>query len=280
MQPKKTPAQVAPKVAVPKPELPKFSREELHERDRWERVVDMAKKGRLEALKGFLSKVKAESESANSEGNDDQKKWLGQLPEWMAEDRKLTPTMLHVAASHDQSEIVQFLLADMEVDPTLEAFQHPENGPPPRTAYECSASRSTRNVFRRAYADHPDRWNWTEGARVPSQLTEEMESVQNAKKTERKSKLKDKLKERQAEREMERQAQEEIERTERQRQQKLQDEARRASTSTAPQRLGGAAPLAVLNQTQLKGLSDEQKMRIERERRARAAEARLQGRAL
>jgi hypothetical protein len=282
MQPKPKPVpKISEKEKEVKPEIPKLSKEEVVERDKWERVVDMVKKGRLEAFKGFLERQRAANSGEQAEASG---KWIGRLPAWM-EEAKSSPTLLHVAASNDQPDITRYLLLDLHVNPTLSAFiddsdEGAENKSslPPRTAYECASSRNVRNVFRRAYADQPTLWDWEKDARVPSALTEEQETSQNAKKTERKNKLKDKLKERQAERDAELAAQEEIERLEKEKMEKRKEEERKMSSSTAPRRLGGSAPQKVLDQTQLRGLSDEAKMRIERERRAKAAEARLQQR--
>lgn len=276
MAPKKPPP-VKPKVEQPKaPEVPKLSKEELLDRDRWERVVDMARKGRVEALKNFIDKQMTEEQATKVD-------WLGRLPSWMQES-KASPTLLHVAASNDQPDMVRWLLVDRRTNPTLAFSMTGEqssdgNGTlPPRTAYECASSKGVRNVFRRVYADHPDWYDWQNDARVPSQLTEEMEAAQNAKENERKNKLKDKLREKAAAREKVQKEEMERAKLEAEQEARRREEERRMSTSTAPRRLGGAAPRAVLEQTQLKGLSEEAKMRIERERRARAAEARLQGR--
>lgn len=300
-----------------KPEIVKLTKEELLERDRWERIVDMVKKGRLEVFKSFLEKQQIHHDNNNNDEDDENstsnnsnstKNWIGKLPDWM-EEAKTCPTLLHVAASNDQPDLVRYLLIDQKADPTLSAFittasSAPDSSlsadeipslittttttrtllPPSRTAYECSASRSVLNIFRRAFADNPTRCDWINQARVPSPLTEEMESLQINKKNERNSKLKDKLKERQLERERdnERLLQEEkenlmrIEQEEKIRREK--EEAKKLSNSKTPKRLGGAAPKNVLDQTVLKGLSEEAKMRIEREKRAKAAEARLQGR--
>lgn len=285
MAPKPAPAVAKPE--QPKaPEVPKLSKEEVLDRDRWERVVDMVRRGRLDALKAFVEK-----QSTTSEG--EKKEWTGRLPLWMAEEHRGLPTLLHVAASSDQPDVVRWLLEEQRVDPTstsASASSDGQNGqaePPSapaaqRTAYECAASRNVRNVFRRSYADHPDWCDWHTAAKVPSPLTEEMESTQAEKgKTAHKVNLKQKMRERAAEREREAEVE-----AEKQRAVAEEEEKRRAAAATGqassggtgPQRLGGAAPRAVIEQTQLKGLSEQAKMRIERERRAKAAEARMAAR--
>ena len=265
MAPKKEPAQ-QPKPEPKAPEVPKLSKEELLERDRWERVVDMARRGRLDALKSFVEKQSADT--------SDSRKWVGALPTWMEESRA-SPTLLHVVASSDQPDVVRWLIEDQRVDPTLAAWSDEQGGLPKRTAYECASSRGVRNVFRRSYADHPEWWDWQGAARVPSQLTEEMETQQSDKKTAHKVNLKQKMKERAAEREAEKAAEAERERLAEDAERKRKEAERANMPTSGPQRLGGAAPRAVLEQTQLKGLTEQAKMRIERERRAKAAEARM-----
>lgn len=268
MRPKK-PVVAAQKPVQPKPEVPKLSKEEVLLRDRWERVLDMVKRDKVDTLQGFLDKQSAD----NSESV-----WTGRLPEWIPE-RRLLPTLLHYAASSDSPEVVRFLL-ERRVDPTVkdaEVDATERTSVTPRTAYECAASRGVRDAFRKAYAEHPDWWRWEEEARVPSMLTEDMAAAQNAKKAERKNKLKDKLKERAAEREQERAAEELRRQQEEEAEARRAEEKRRAAPVSGPQRLGGGSihsrgpPAAALG-----GLSEEAKRRIERERRLRAAEARAQ----
>ena len=296
MMPKKPTLQASKEPAKPAaPEVPKLSKEEVLERDRWERLVDMVRRGRLEPLKGFLEKQAQEMGGSTEEAS---KKWLGALPSWMADERRQSPTVLHIAASSDQPDVVRWLLVEQHVDPTLSflSVETPmssaagngsdgldggaialSTGTPlsQRTAYECASSRGVRNVFRRAYADFPDLWDWQTGARVPSQLTEEMESTQSAKTNVRKSALKQKMRERQSEREVERAMQEAEEEKQRLAQEAEEKRKRAEQPTSGPQRLGGAAPRKVQQMTELKGLTEEQQRRIERERRAKAAEARM-----
>lgn len=53
-----------------------------------------------------------------------------------------------------------------------------------------SGSLDLSNVFRRAMADAPDRWDWVRGAMVPGPLTAEDEEKQRQKKSEKEKKLK------------------------------------------------------------------------------------------
>jgi hypothetical protein len=216
----------------------------------------MTRKGRLEALAAF--------EAKNAGGDEN---WLGRLPGWLDES-KLAPTLLHLASSSDQAEVVRWLLFDKRADPTVAE---------PKTPYELAPTRATRNVFRRCFAEHGDWWQWETQARVPSALTEEQENEQKSKNRDRKGKLKEKMAERQREKEIQEQEMAELEkkeaakREEEERKKRLEGPGKRG-----PQRLGGGPPRALAaRMDEAAGLSEEARRRIERERRARAAEARL-----
>ena len=171
----------------------------------------------------------------------------------------MVPTnLLQLAAASDQADIVHFLLVEERADPTLPvAAALPHH----RTAYDLCPSKSTRAVFRRLMAEQPTWCRWDEmgqgGARVPSALTAEMEEAQSSKTRHRRAAMRDKMREREA-----------------------RAEVKPADTPPAPapvstlghlwQRLGGSAPAEDAS------LSDDMRRRIEREKRARAAEARMQ----
>lgn len=299
------PVAPTPKAIAPKPIINRLTKEQELERDRWSRLVDMVKKGKVDALTAFLDKYGPELEQAvNGEV------W-GALPEWM-EEARTTPTLLHVASAADQADLVRWLLVEKRANPTLAASALP---PPPRTStpdfpigqltitagdspstpssalrpiltpYEMAPSRGTRNVFRLLTTSNPDWWDWTgigpEGARVPSGLTEEKEDERDKKGKDRRNKLKEKLKERETLRE----GKEAIERDERERIEKERAELEAIELKrtrgnrivpTGPQRLGGGPPAAIAKKAMdSAGLSEEQRGRIQREQRARAAEARL-----
>lgn len=227
----------------------------------------MVKKGRLDALKQFWVK-----EGQIIGGVD------AQIPDW-AEER--TSTLLQLASSSGQEEVLVWLLDDLGADPTIPVESKPINkdlvdteesesiqttAGGRRTAYDLAASRAIRDIFRRSAGNNPDKWDWFGAAHVPSALSKEMEDErQNKQKTRRKG-LKDKLKEREATAKDRTPSpvQEEIKQT------PLPDRAPRIG----PQKLGGDTKAA----EGLAGLTPEMRARVERERRARAAEARLKGR--
>jgi hypothetical protein len=298
--PAPTPVAPPPKAIALKPVVLKLTKEEELERDRWTRMVDMVRKGKIEPFASFLDKYGPELERGDGGGV-----W-GTLPEWMDEAR-MTPTLLHVASAADQAEMVRWLLVERRANPTLRpvldipptststkttarlALTAPDFVPSPTTTrpaltpYELAPSRTTRNVFRFLTTEYPDWWDWTGtgvgGARVPSGLTEEKEEEREQKGRERRGKLRDKLKEREKERE----AKEAIER-EREEKERVEKEERdmvelkrkggNKVVPSGPQRLGGGPPRVMVARENA-GLTEAQKMRVEREQRARAAEARL-----
>ena len=271
----------------PKPVVKKLTKLEELERDRWSRLIEMVQKGKVEAVENFLDKYGPELESG---ANETGKPW-GTLPEWSEEFKTGKISLLHVASAADQKEMVRWLLEVKKADPTLQPTttvptseenekkeEEEETISSIRTPYELARSKATRNEFRFMTMQHPDWWDWTGtgvgGARVPSGLDEVKEREKEAKEEAKKEKLREKQREREAaeaeefrQKDLERQAAEEKERRER--------EERLANLPTkGPKRLGGGPP-QVIQQRQMGHLTEEQKMRIQREERARAAEARL-----
>ena len=265
--------QAAPPKVDTKPAVPQLSPEEIAERDRWERATDMVQKGRLEALRSFVAKQASIGDNTI---------YSGLIPAFSPHSPQHL-SMLHLAASSDQADVVRWLLEDCKGDPTLTASSSEEavDVAPSlrRTPYEVCSSRSVRNVFRRCFADHPDWWDWKGKARVPSPLTEEAETAQNAQEADRQNTFKAKLREKAAAREAEAAAEAAREKERAEAEARRQADIKRATPNTKPQKLGaGSAPQKVLDGAQMAGMSADARARLERERRARAAEARLQGR--
>ncbi|ORY22499.1 hypothetical protein BCR39DRAFT_595761 [Naematelia encephala] len=237
--PKQSTTTTTATATIPMPETPKLTPEEEARLDRQRRMTDMIRKGRLDALKPFYDKYSTEFDHS----------------------------ILYIASSSGQEDILRWMLEDLRLDPT---FISPEEGSGKR-AYDVASTKGARNVFRRIAHDHPDWFDWKDGAHVPSGLSEEMEAVQEKKRLERRKGLKEKMKEREKERaKLEAQGdptagQEVIV----QEQVKGQQEANTGGSQKLGGRIGGEGGLA--------GMTPEMRMKIERERRARAAEARLRG---
>lgn len=207
------------------------------------------------------------------------------VPDWTGE---RGGTLLQVAAHRGQEEVTLWLLEELRADPTIEVpidrgniveddqdreSDDEEGTRAPagsrRTAYDLARTKTVRNVFRRCAATHPDWWDWLgveQGARVPSVLTKEMEDERDKKKKTRRKGLKDRIKERES-----REGEQVASRTPSPppvpvSQKKID------SPSTGPRKLGGSSGAS----EGVAGLTPEMRAKIERERRARAAEARLQ----
>lgn len=263
--PKPKPIPVAAPPVPEKPKPVKLSKEEENFREKWTRLLEMVSKGRLDPLKSFW-----EREGANLGGVD------ALIPDWAGE-RKVTVLQLAAHAGHE--DVTSWLLEDLHADPTVDVplakAGDPEDNdsgdasdspkPPKgsrRTAYDLARNRAVRDVFRRCAGAHPDWWDWFGVARVPSALSKEMEEERDEKKKVRRKGLKDKVKEREGkvkpapEPEPKHVVQE----------QKVRD-------PTGPRKLGGASGAV----EGIAGLTPEMRARVERERRARAAEARLNG---
>ncbi|KAH9946497.1 hypothetical protein B0H21DRAFT_743120 [Amylocystis lapponica] len=276
-KPKPKPPLAAPPTAAPtkqKDKPPQLSPEEEQLREKWTRLLDMVRRGRLEALQAFWAR------EDGSRGGPD-----AAVPEWTGEKGE---TLLQVAAHAGQADVVQWLLEDLHADPTRdvplaagavaeEDGQESDASDAPalpvsvrRTAYDLARTREVRNVFRRCAAAHPAWWDWLgteQGARVPSVLSAEMEEGREEKKKARRKGLKDRAREREAkEKEKEPRTPSPVVSEVRE-----SRTAKAAENTSGPRRLGGAPGAA----EGVSGLSAEMRAKVERERRARAAEARL-----
>ncbi|KAJ8489201.1 hypothetical protein ONZ51_g3086 [Trametes cubensis] len=266
--------------AKEKPIQPQLSREEEQLRDKWTRLLDMIKRGRLDTLKSFWEREGAALGGVNTS-----------VPEWTEE---RGGTLLQVATHVGQEDIIRWLLEDLRADPTIDvpaprtgvpadaedSWQESDTDAPRlprpkggrRTAYDLARTKEVRNIFRRCAAAHPDWWDWLgteQGARVPSALSAEMEEGREEKKKARRKGLKGKVREREArEREKEREASATpppvVEA-------RTVAKPAKEEPVTGPRRLGGSSA----GMESVTGLTPEMRARIERERRARAAEARL-----
>lgn len=234
----------------------------------------MVRKGRLDALKTFWDK-----QGLQLIGGVD-----GRLPEWLeGKDSGAGGTLLQVAAAAGQDEVVRWILEDLRADPTIVAppsFSRARHGDGDatdglledsttptgkQTAYDLSPNSQTRNVFRRCAYTHPDQWDWLGAAGVRSILTPEMEAKER-KKEESRRKLREKAKEREAAN-----LPQVIEEPEAVTSSLRVKES--SGSRSGPQKLGRQGNV----ESGIAGLTPEMRARVERERRARAAEARLSG---
>ena len=153
---------------------------------------------------------------------------------------------------------MSYMIIERREDPTISVYRRDGNEGL-QVAYDLCPTKESRNVFRRAMAAHPDWWDWANAARVPSALTTEMEETQTGKVRDRRAALRDKARERAAKAASSPAAQREPEPA-------IPPPPSHATTN----RLGTRT---LTDSTA--GLTPEMRARIERERRARAAEERM-----
>ncbi|GJJ76190.1 hypothetical protein EMPS_08549 [Entomortierella parvispora] len=233
------------------------------------KLVELVKKGRTEALAAHLTKHALDPSQ------------LLPITTSSEYDARRTPTILHLAAHHGQPQVVKLLLEKFRADPTtttVSAVQQSESqesstssfGTSSMTAYDVAKDKETRNAFRRAMALMPDTWDWVGLAHVPSALTPEMEAEQERKAKEKTRKLLDAERERKKTREANRPTT------------PVQNQ-RPGSSSASPNASssGTFAPQSIVGKNLASAsasnshLTPELRMRLERERRAAAAEARM-----
>jgi len=265
--PKQKHATIAVSRELEKPKLLKqltLSKEEEALREKWVRLLEMVSKGRLDALRSFLDR-----ESVTIGGVD------APIPGWAGEKQT---NVLQVAVAHGHEAMTQWLLEDARADPTIPLLSwktaDDDEGEPDkidddlssrggrRTAYDLAKTKAIRDIFRRVAAAHPDWWDWFGAGRVPSALSQEMEEERGGKKKIKRKGLKDRIKERQAiENEKEKEPVVVVE---------VAEEPTSLIANATARRLGGLS--GAING--VAGLTPEMSAKVERERRARAAEAR------
>jgi hypothetical protein len=176
-----------------------------------------------------------------------------------------TPTPLHLAASLNSSAIVNALLVKTGADPTT-------MNDDARTPFTLAGDRATRDAFRLARSELGESaWDW-ERAGVPAPLTAaQIEKRSSQEKSEKEAEDKAEAERRKVE-------------TERLRKEGEEEDKRRIEKRIGKGKSLGAIPVksgAEKREEEARGLTPEARARMERERRARAAEERmkrLQGR--
>ncbi|KAL7621339.1 hypothetical protein AAE478_008660 [Parahypoxylon ruwenzoriense] len=164
------------------------------------------------------------------------------------------PTPLHLAANQNSAPLISGLLVKGSADPTIKNKEG-------RTAFELAGDRPTRDAFRVARDELGEaRWDW-EAAKVPPA----MKRVEAEKRDERERKENER-------KESERRKAEE---------QRLRSEGPKVpdiSKARGRSLLDGGGALKSAQEKreeEARGLTPEQRMKLDRERRARAAEERL-----
>jgi hypothetical protein len=224
------------KTEAVKPEKPKLTEEEEKAIQHTTQIQGFIRRSKLPALLSYLTSNKLEPS----------------FRFYPPGANHHAPTPLHLAAAQNAAPIVTGLLVRAGADPTVRSEED-------KTAFEIAGDRTTRDAFRLARGTLGEgKWDWDK-AGVPAALTKE--EVDRQKEIERKEK------ERQEKAERERKRVEE-ERLKAQRV-PLQGTSRRGGV------LGGPKSAQEKREEEGRGLTPEQRMRLERERRARAAEERI-----
>ncbi|KAJ5238948.1 hypothetical protein N7468_003567 [Penicillium chermesinum] len=170
-----------------------------------------------------------------------------------AESNLRTPSALHLAANLNSPAVVSALLIKTDADPTV------PNGEG-RTPFELAGDRPTRDAFRIARHELGEaKWDWN-AAKVPSAVSKADADSRAAK--ERKAAEEEEASRRKAD----------LERL------KQEDAARppRNTTGKPGRPLGTVEKTAAdKREEEARGMTSEMRMRLERERRARAAEERM-----
>lgn len=165
------------------------------------------------------------------------------------------PTPLHLAANSDSPALVVSLITKAKLDPTLKNDEG-------KTPFDLAGDRATRDAFRVARHELGESaWDW-EAAHVPSPVSQAEVSQRQAK--EKEEAAKEEASRRKAE----------IER--------LKAEEAANAAAVEKRKNAGGKKLASLDKTatekredEMRGMTPEMRMRLERERRARAAEERI-----
>lgn len=166
------------------------------------------------------------------------------------------PTPLHLAASNNSPPVVSALLVKAAVNPALPNTDG-------KVPFELAGDRATRDAFRVARSELGEpRWDWA-SARIPPPLSKEEAEKRD---------LREKAEAEKAEKER-RMIEEE----------KVRREGPVVQDDTKARKFPGLKDMSVpktaeeKRQEEARGMTPEMRTRLERERRARAAEARMKG---
>ncbi|KAF5021316.1 hypothetical protein F66182_6638 [Fusarium sp. NRRL 66182] len=233
---KEAEAAATPTKTTPKPSKPKLSEEEETALLHTSQLQAFIRRSKVPAL---LSYLKNNNITADFEFQP-------------VDQNYHAPRPLHLAAAQNAAALVQGLLARGGADPTIKNKEG-------KTPFELAGERSTRDAFRVARSELGEsKWSWDD-AKVPPPMTK-------AEADQRDEREKKEADDKEAER------------------RRAEEERLRSEGPKVPEgrRQKGNTLAASLKQTpqekreaEARGLTPEMRMRLERERRARAAEERI-----
>ncbi|KAI8362801.1 hypothetical protein BD560DRAFT_484020 [Blakeslea trispora] len=215
----------------------------------WTRLIRLVRQNKANVTLNYLEKQSLDI--------------AGPLPSFLQSEEDLYhyPTLLHMVASQggkeEGAQLIKALLTNYDADPTLVSGAG-------KTAYEVCKDKEARNAFRRCMYDLPEKWAWLEKARVPSPLSEQQEKEQLAKERKKQAREQEK-KQWMAQESAKQQALQEL-------QEQKEREHEKATKRMGQGRLLSTPSADVANSIHM---TPEARMRLEREKRARAAEERM-----
>lgn len=234
------PAPPKPK-APSKPAAPKLSEEEETALLHTTQLQALIRRSKLPALLSYLKTNDLDASTFRFHPADTQQ-------------NHHAPTVLHLAAAQNSAPLVSGLLTRANADPT----QANADG---KTPFDLAGDRATRDAFRVARSELGEAaWDW-DAARVPAALKRE-ESEQRAERERKEEEAKEREKRKAEEQWLEREGPKVV-----------------GGGGGAARRniLSGGKPMTAQEkrEEEARGLTPEGRMRLDRERRARAAEERM-----
>ncbi|KAL4900163.1 hypothetical protein BDW74DRAFT_170941 [Aspergillus multicolor] len=229
-----------PSTPKPQPQKPKISKEDEEAMMHTTQLQALIRRSKIPALMSYLTKNSIRS-SFTFQPSDVQQNFR-------------CPTPLHLASNLDSPAMVLALLTKADADPTS------ANGEG-RTPFELAGDRATRDAFRVARHELGEsKWDW-EAAKVPSAISKA--DADGRSQRERKTAEEEEANRRKAEMD------------------RLRQEEEAAAAASRTTKKGGRTVGSVEKTAQerreeeMRGMTPEMRMRLERERRARAAEERI-----
>lgn len=234
------PAPPKPK-APSKPAAPKLSEEEETALLHTTQLQALIRRSKLPALLSYLKTNDLDASTFRFHPADTQQ-------------NHHAPTVLHLAAAQNSAPLVSGLLTRANADPT----QPNADG---KTPFDLAGDRATRDTFRVARSELGEAaWDW-DAARVPAALKRE-ESDQRAERERKEEEAKERERRKAEEQRLEREGPKVV-----------------GGGGGAARRniLSGGKPMTAQEkrEEEARGLTPEGRMRLDRERRARAAEERM-----
>ncbi|TGZ83070.1 hypothetical protein EX30DRAFT_394311 [Ascodesmis nigricans] len=226
-----------PKPTKPKPQ-PTLSDSDLEAQHHTTQLLSLIRRQKLPSITSYITQNKLDINTFRV----------------FSVDSHRTPTLLHLAASLSLPLVISHLLLQHAASPEL---LNSHNQP----AFDLAGDRDSRDEFRIARHELGEqKWDW-EQAHVPKGLTRQEVEERKKREVEEEKRVREKERE---------EGLKGLERDEEERK-----KGRAEKKGGMGKALGGVVMTGVGREAEMRGLSEEAKKRLERERRARAAEERI-----